>query len=352
MQLYSPATSRVLSPWPHKHSGDCIGIYAHGMFILHFLVLVLHSSLNLNKSTNWLSTSSKIEKQVFETWRVFQDIDRTWYSETGKGGRDSPGFNLRVVQTSKQTGGRHVWFTTDNLTSDNWGCGVLHSWVNIDHHVTDLTWMTQHCTWINVFQHRDITICLQGLNFLHAVHIVIGSVWYFEPSKYDFPWPVRVQLGAAMIAVYDHGDQHLVPPPEFLLHHDADGRVEVIVFAQDAILHCLRGGSADNFVLLAPPMIDISTDHVPGLMCIDQWESRWDGDWPMRSLPWRWWTQWRWADTLQPPQRWMSLCSGPFLREFLIIFIRPYFGSERSSRNADQEHSESIQRSLWALKSE
>ena len=73
-----------------------------------------------------------------------------------------------------------------------------------------------------------------------------------------------------MIAVYDHGDQHLVPSLELLLHHDANGRVEVIVFAQDAILHCLRGGSADNFVLLAPPMIDISTDHVPGLMCIDQ----------------------------------------------------------------------------------
>ena len=74
-----------------------------------------------------------------------------------------------------------------------------------------------------------------------------------------------------MIAVYDHGDQDLVPPPELLLHYDADGRVEVIVFAQDAILHCLRGGSADNFVLPTTPVVDVSTDHVTGLrMCIDQ----------------------------------------------------------------------------------
>ena len=92
------------------------------------------------------------------------------------------------------------------------------------------------------------------------------SVWYFYPSKYDLPWPVRVQFGAAVIAVYDHGDQDLVPGPEPLLQHDADGRVQVIVLAQDPVLHCLGWASADNTVLASTPVVDVSTDHVPGLM--------------------------------------------------------------------------------------
>ena len=87
---------------------------------------------------------------------------------SGQEGRvsNSPGYNPRVVETANK-----LEEDKSDLQSDKWGYGVLHSWVNIDHLVTVLTGMTtlhlNKC--ISMYkQHLDITICLQGLNFLHS----------------------------------------------------------------------------------------------------------------------------------------------------------------------------------------
>ena len=69
-----------------------------------------------------------------------------------------------------------------------------------------------------------------------------------------------------MIAVYHHRHQDLVPSLELLLYHEAHRGVEVIVFAQDAILHRLSGASANDVVLPSPPVVDVSTDHVASLV--------------------------------------------------------------------------------------
>ena len=89
-----------------------------------------------------------------------------------------------------------------------------------------------------------------------------------------------------MIAVYHHRYQDLVPFPELLLYHEADRGVEVIVFAQDAILHRLSGASANDVVLPSPPVVDVSTDHVASLVIyfyqseLDQSEAYPGGDEP------------------------------------------------------------------------
>ena len=67
---------------------------------------------------------------------------------------------------------------------------MLHSWVNIDHLVTVLTGMTttlylNKC--ISMYkQHLDITICLQGLNFLHSRYNMSDQFDIFIPVNMIF----------------------------------------------------------------------------------------------------------------------------------------------------------------------